>query len=352
MKKNIIITAGKHFSKILMFSIFLIALFTQCEIQENFDYKTSNPGGKLNITAWEFIQQTDSLSLMEEAISVAGFQDMFMGSSERTFFIPRNEAFREFLKTNGYNRFSEIPVPILKYMLLYHIVEGKVLFSDPAFYTSNVPVAYETENGQQIYLSRNTNYQGIINQGTNKSWTIITSNIEPANGAIHISPSVLYFSAITGNTTVPDPTIVSDTIYAIQDTYINGGNQKDVNFGSNILIKVKDVDGMGDYDRKTFLMFDLKDIKKEGKLRDARVEVGVNFTHAKGLRLSIFEVPDTTWSEMSMTWNNAPAASDEISHIITTKVSVFKWDSKDGSTTTQRWCEKIRIWQGAWTSWH
>lgn len=327
MKKIKIYFQRLHLVKSLLVLSLLLLVFTKCEIQPNIEYQHNYTDGNLGMNAWEFIQQTDSLSLMKDAIMAAGLQDMYSGSDQKTFIVPRNKAFRDYLSANSYSSISDVPVPILKNILMYHIVTQKILFSDSTFYTSNNPVDFMTENGQQMYLSRSNNYQGLINQGTNKSWTIITSNLEPTNGAIDISPAVVYYSAVTGGTDIPNPSLETDTIYAIQDTYINGGSKSDQNFGSDILIKVKDVDGSGDYDRRSFMMFDLKDITKTGKLRQAFVDVGVNFTHGKGLRMSLYNVPDTTWSESSMTWNNAPASDpDEISHLITSKVSVFSWD--------------------------
>lgn len=327
MKKIKIYFHGLKLFKVLIVSSLFVLLFTQCEVQPDFKYQYSNSTGQLGVTAWDFIQQDDSLSLMKAAVTATGLESYYSGSTEYTFIVPRNSAFRDYLKTNKYTSINEIPVPILKNILLYHIVDGKILFSDSQFYTANLPVSFQTENGQQMYLSRSTNYQGQINQGTNKSWTIITSNLQSTNGAINISSVIVYYSAVTGGTDVPNPTLKSDTIYATQDTYVNGGASSDMNYGSDILIKVKDVDGSGDYDRRTFLMFDLKDIKTTGKLRQAFVDVGVNFTHGKGLRLSLFNVPDTTWSESVMTWNNAPEADPtEISYLITSKVPVFSWD--------------------------
>lgn len=52
----------------------------------------------------------------------------------------------------------------------------------------------ETVNGQVMYLSHNTSYQGVINQGTKKSWTIITSNLQPSNGVIHVTDAIVYLS--------------------------------------------------------------------------------------------------------------------------------------------------------------
>ncbi|GET25400.1 DNRLRE domain-containing protein [Prolixibacter sp. NT017] len=330
MNKNKIYFFGAYLVRIMVASSLLMLVLTRCEIQPDFEYQHSYTDPNLNMTAWEYIQQQDSLSFLKEAITATGLQDMYSGADKKTFIAPRNSAFRDYLTTNNYSSISDIPVPILKNILLYHIIPQKILFTDSTFYTVNFPVAFETENGQQMYLSRNNNYQGVINQGTNQSWTIVTSNLEPTNGAIHISPALVYYSAVTGTTDITNPSLETDTIYATQDTYINGGTKADQNFGSDILIKVKDVDGAGDYDRRTFLMFDLKDITKTGNLRQAFVDVGVNFTHGKGLRLSLYDVPDTTWSETSMTWNNAPASDpNEISHLITSKVSVFSWDCSD-----------------------
>lgn len=344
MKKIKIYFQGLHLVKILMAASLLLTVFTKCEIQPNIEYQHSDTNSNLSMTAWEFIQQQDSLSMMKDAIMAAGLQDMYSGSDQKTFIIPDNSAFRDYLKTNNYSSINDIPVPILKNILLYHVVTEKVLFSDSTFYTSNSPVTFRTENGQQMYLSRSNNYQGVINQGTNKSWTIVTSNLESTNGALDISPAIVYYSAVTGNTDVPNESLETDTIYAIQDTYVNGGANMDVNYGSDVLTKVKDVDGSGDYDRRTFLMFDLKDITKTGKLRQAFVNVGVNFTHGKGLRLSLYNVPDVTWSESSMTWNNAPASDpDEISHLITSKVSVFGWDCSDYVTEKLKDPGKIAI---------
>ena len=344
MKKYKTNFKGLRFILIITVSGLFAFGLVECEVQSDFEYEYSNTTGQLDITAWEFIQGQDSLSLMEEAIMATGLQDLYSGSDQKTFIVPRNKAFRDYLGENNLSSINDIPVPILKNMLLYHVLKGKILFSDEDFYISNSPVPFQTENGQQMYLSRNTNYQGLINQGTNRSWTIVTSNLEPINGAINISPSVVYFSAVTGNTTVPEAALETDTIYALEDTYINGGAQKDANFGSDILIKVKDVDGSGDYDRRAYLKFDMKDVNVKGKLRQAFVNVGVNFTHAKGLRMSLYNVQDTTWSELSMTWNNAPESdAEEISYLITTKVSVFSWDCTDYVTEKLKSPGKISV---------
>lgn len=322
-------TNGYAIKQVLALSAICTFLLLSCEKQPNYKYTPDNPGGKLSITALAFIEQTDSLSLMEEAVKSTGLADYYSGTDIHTFILPTNAAFREYLVENHYSSIASVPVPILRNTLLYHIVKEKVLFSDTALSRSDKPIAYETENGQGMYLSHNSSYQGQINEGTNKSWTISVSNLEPSNGVIHIVPSVVYFSA---KITAPKPnnSIESDTAYAIQDAYVNGGSSSKTNFGTDALIKVKNVDGNGDYDRRIYLMYDLSDISVKGNLRKATIEVGVNFTAAKGLGLSLYNVPSIDWSESSINWENAPAADKTaIARITTSKVSEFVWECTD-----------------------
>jgi len=180
--------------KMLFVPLIISAMLASCEIQPDYEYEYGNPGGKLNMTALEFIQSTDSLSLMEEAIAATGLQSFYSGTNVRTFIVPRNSAFRTYMKTNGFANIADIPVDDLEAVLKYHIVNEKVIFTDPALLQSNNPISYPTESGSVMYLSHNTSYQGVINQGTKKSWTIITSNLEPTNGAIHITADIVYLS--------------------------------------------------------------------------------------------------------------------------------------------------------------
>jgi uncharacterized surface protein with fasciclin (FAS1) repeats len=194
MEKNKINSRKMRLLKILFVPLIVSAMLASCEIQPDYEYEYGNPGGKLNMTALEYIQTTDSLSLMEEAIVATGLQSIYSGNTVRTFIVPNNIAFRAYMKTNGFANIAAIPVNSLESVLKYHIVNAKVIFTDPALLQSNNPIEYTTESGSVMYLSHNTNYQGLINQGTKKSWTIFTSNLEPTNGVIHVTKDIVYLS--------------------------------------------------------------------------------------------------------------------------------------------------------------
>ena len=326
MKNNKII--GRPY--IGVFVIMIVTLFYNCEIQDNFSYDHSNSNAELGITAWEYIQNNDSLNLLEEAITLTNTQSFYESGSDKTFIAPTNEAFTNYLQDNSYLSLSEVPVPILRNALKYHIVNSFVSFDDPDLMERNNPLPYTTENGQIIYLSHNSGFTGIVNEGTSKQWNIITSNLKSTTGVIHVLPSIVYFSALTTGNDDPDPSITMDTIFPIHDTYINGGSQSGRNFGTDALIKVKNVSDNGLYDRKGYLMFDLSELSDEGVIIDFKLELPIKFTHGKEVDFNVYEVQDTLWSEVGLTFDNATFPTEApIATITTSKLSSFEFDLID-----------------------
>lgn len=195
MKKITIFQRKQNPFQLLVVAFLLGVSLTDCnKVQPNYTYEYNNPGGKLAGPAWQFIDQTDSFSLMKQAVTLANLQSYYSRTDTSTYIIPRNSAWRAWLKSKNYTDITVVPVDTLQRVLRYHIVKAKVLFSDPALLQSDVPIAYNTESGQTMYLSHNSSYQGLINEGTRKVWTIITSNLQPTNGVIHVTADVVYLS--------------------------------------------------------------------------------------------------------------------------------------------------------------
>ncbi|UOB18395.1 CBM96 family carbohydrate-binding protein [Abyssalbus ytuae] len=344
MKKYRITT----YSALGVMVMLLISMIFSCETQDNFRYKESETNGEeLNINAWSFIQQTDSLSMLEQAIVLTGLQDYYNQESEKSFIAPDNSAFRDYLEDNGYTTLEEVPAPILRNALKYHIVKEEVSFTDPELAENDKPLPYETENGQLIYLSHDSNFRGKINQGTGQEWDIITSNIETLSGVVHVTQAIVFFSAPSGDLSVPDPSVKFDTINPVQDTFINGGSGSSTNYGSDVLLKVKNVDNAGDVDRKTYLMFDLREFD-EGVITDLELQLSVKFTHGKGVGMYVYSVSDTLWTESGLTWDNATSVPDPsidvpISSIdVTSKVTRFDF-VLDGDYVTQMSDDRRKI---------
>lgn len=315
---------------LLLLSIASLGILVSCEIQENFEYTPSPDNTKLNQTTLEFISTTDSLSLMNEAIERAGLSSLYQQEQELTYIVPNNQAFRAYLKANKYASISEIPLPILRNILKYHIVEDLVNFSDPNLFASNKPIAYATKNGQQMFLSHTSTFVGLVNEGTKIQWQIRTSNLVSNNGVVHVINNIVYYSAPTGDANAVNPDLLQDTIFAKYDTYVNGGAEAGVNFGTNPLVKVKNVSNNGDYDRKGFFMFDFSEFKKEGVVTDLQMQFAVSFSHGKGIDLNLFTTPNTTWTESSLKFNNAVfPTTPRIATIKSSKATKFNFDITD-----------------------
>ncbi|ERJ58124.1 hypothetical protein M472_05035 [Sphingobacterium paucimobilis HER1398] len=314
----------------LLMGISILILLFSCEIQESFNYDPAPDNTKLNMSALAYIKSNDSLSMLNEAIERAQFQEMYAEKTGLTFIAPNNEAFRAYLKENKYSSIAAIPLPILKNILRYHTVKDEVNFNDPDLAPSNRPIAYETENGQTMYLSHTSTYVGLINEGTNRQWQIRTSNLVPTNGVMHVVNFVVFYSAPTGDANAENPNLVQDTIFVKQDAYVNGGAESTKNFGTDPLLRIKNVAGNGDYDRKAFLMFDFDDFKKEGVITEIKMQLAVSFTAAKGVDLDLFETPSTSWSESSLNFSNAVfPTTPRIASIKTSKGTNFKFDLTD-----------------------
>lgn len=317
-------------NRILATCVAMALLMAGCEVQENFKYEPSGVDGKLGMTAWEFIQSNSDFAQLQRAITRTGLQSLYQ-DEERTFIVPNNTAFSTYLQSSGYSSVDDIPVPILRNMLRYHIVNARVIFTDPAI-TNSRPIAYETENGQTMYLSRNNNYVGLINQGTSRQWEIRTSNLEPTNGVMHAVDFIVYFSApAIDNST--ETTLERDTIYPLHDSFVAGDSPGELygntNYGSNPLLRPKYSSPAGNsaYDRIAYLMFDLDDFEKPGTVVDMQLQLSVSFTTGDGYTLDLYRAANSNWTESTITFNNAPGrAGDRISYVTTSKVSAFNFD--------------------------
>lgn len=308
----------------------IVALATSCEIQEDFKYKPAGVDGKLGVTAWDFIQTNGDFEQLRSAIARTGLQQLYQ-DEERTFIIPNNTAFNAYLQSSGYGSIADIPVPILRNMLRYHIVKGRVIFNDPAI-TRDRPLPYETENGQTMFLSRNNNYIGLINQGTARQWEIRTSNLEPTNGVMHATNFIVYFSApAIDNST--ETTLERDTIYPLHDSFVAGHtpgdeNLSNTNYGANPLLRPKKIagSGVGTYDRRAYLMFDFDDFTKPGIVVDMKLKLEVIFSRG-GYSLDLYRVGSNNWTESTITGSNAPEAAGRITSIQTVSgAAAFNFD--------------------------
>lgn len=120
-------------------------------------------------------------STLVEAVSKAGLVDALNAEGPYTVFAPTNDAFDALFKKLGVDGVEDLTAEQLKPILLYHVVNGKVMSSD----VKSGKVSTLNENAKLDVKAKN----GKVS--INKSSNVIITDIETSNGVIHVIDGVL-----------------------------------------------------------------------------------------------------------------------------------------------------------------
>lgn len=141
----------------------------------------------------QLAQETDDLSILVQALTRAdltiNFVDVLSGEGPYTVFAPTNAAFAALLveltpagqPTIGLN---DIPVATLEQVLLYHVINGKVLAGS---LTEGQTVTTLQEGTFTIGLSGGAK----ITDENNRMSNIVTTDVEASNGVVHLIDKVI-----------------------------------------------------------------------------------------------------------------------------------------------------------------
>ncbi len=128
----------------------------------------------------------DDFSTLVEALQKAGLVSALEGDGPFTVFAPTNAAFKTLLSDNGFSSLDDIDSASLASILLYHVVNGKVLSTD----LSNGYVETLNSTGpsdSKVKLLVNID-DGVMLNGASE---VTSANIEATNGVIHVINKVL-----------------------------------------------------------------------------------------------------------------------------------------------------------------
>jgi transforming growth factor-beta-induced protein len=113
------------------------------------------------------------------ALTKAGLVDDLQADTELTVFAPTDQAFQNLLNVIGQESIDDVPASVLREVLLYHVVTGKVLSSDIS------DGAVTTLQGSDITLNTQS---GITVNGVS---VINPFDVEATNGVVHTINEVL-----------------------------------------------------------------------------------------------------------------------------------------------------------------
>lgn len=134
----------------------------------------------------------NNLSILVSALDRAGLVSTLNGTTQYTVFAPTNSAFTAFLEDNGFANLEAVPVPLLKEILLNHVVAGKVTSSQLTTGYVKTLGKGSASNTNTLSMFVNTSGGVTLNGGTgNGGATVTTANVLASNGVVHIVNGVI-----------------------------------------------------------------------------------------------------------------------------------------------------------------
>lgn len=127
-------------------------------------------------------KEIPELSIFAEAVQLALLSEHLAELGPFTVFAPSNEAFEGLFREVGVTNIRQIPADVLQGLLLYHIVNGRLL-------TKNI-----TAGDRQTFLPETSlSFIGTGNNiRINEEVSIVRRDIEATNGMIHMVDAVLF----------------------------------------------------------------------------------------------------------------------------------------------------------------
>ncbi len=124
--------------------------------------------------------EAGSFTTLVSAVQAAGLEETLRGEGPYTVFAPTDEAFAAVPKETLDALLAD-PKGALTDVLTYHVVPGKVMSTD-----LSDGMQAETVNGQPLDITIKDDGTVMVNGAT-----VVTADIETANGVIHVIDTVL-----------------------------------------------------------------------------------------------------------------------------------------------------------------
>jgi uncharacterized surface protein with fasciclin (FAS1) repeats len=147
----------------------------------------------------ELASATDNLSTLVAALDAADLVSTLEGTGPFTVFAPTNAAFDKFLSNNGFSELDDVPVEVLKNILLNHVVGGKNISTGLTTGYVESSATGAGGNTMNMYISTE---DGVTINGVS---TVTTADVDASNGVVHIVDEVIGLPTIVTFATA-DPT--------------------------------------------------------------------------------------------------------------------------------------------------
>src|SRR5690554_19868 len=159
----------------IIYSLVLLAFFTACN---NDDDGTPDMQGEESIA--DIVANTAEYSTLAMALDITGLTATLAADGEFTVFAPNNAAFQSFLDANGIAGLNDVPVPVLREILLNHVVGGVNMSQDLSTgYVNTLATGASSTESLSMFIDLNSGVR--INGVAN----VTTADIGASNGVVH-----------------------------------------------------------------------------------------------------------------------------------------------------------------------
>lgn len=137
-------------------------------------------------TIYELAAADADLSSLKAAIDRAGLSEVLNGDGTFTVFAPSNAGFASFLQANGFGNLNDVPVDVLRKVLLNHVLGAEVPSSSVSTgYVSTLAMSAAANRNLSMYINTQSGVK--INGVSN----VTAVDIEATNGVIHKVDAVI-----------------------------------------------------------------------------------------------------------------------------------------------------------------
>lgn len=190
--------------------------------------------------------------------------------------------------------------------------------ADRAVYFENSAINLLESTGcvgyQWFRFQDDSSNKGVIN--ANDEWYS-----ELKNSLIKINKDIYNLRNFLTEGTVVTPPVGSSIVQVSEDSFVRGlspkgeGDNSDKNYDGDLLA-VKESPTDAAFSRRTFLKFDLTNYES---INSATLNFSGGQTSGFSFPITVYRIDDAddTWSETTLTWNNAPTVAGEITTFVT-----------------------------------
>lgn len=189
-----------------------IVLSALCIVAVSCDNDDDTP---VQPTIYDITVSTPDFSTLKTALDRTGLNTVLDGSGQFTVFAPTNAAFTSFLATTTFATVNDVPVAVLKNILLNHVIGAEVKSSAISTgYASTLCPINATANAPTISMFIELSGGTVILNGgpLNSGATVTTADVDASNGVIHIVGNVIAIPTVV-NHVVANPNF--DTLQTI-----------------------------------------------------------------------------------------------------------------------------------------